>query len=89
MSWTLDPGLYRCPEHGVDLTAEVRKEALADGTTVVTGGGGMQGEDAPPVDVPEYSPAGPFLVVVTCPGRTAAEGEEPKPHEQPFEGLVR
>jgi len=93
MTWTLDPKTYTCPDHDIDLTSEVRKEALAEGTTVVTGGGGggADAEEAPPPDGPEegYSPAGPFLVVVTCPGKAAKAGEEPKSHEQPFEGVVR
>lgn len=90
MSWTLDPETYICPDHGIDLTSEVRAEALADGTDV-TWIRGTEAADVAWVDTAtrEYSPAGPFLVVITCPGKVGDKGEEPKPHERSFAGVVR
>lgn len=88
MEWTLDPSTYRCPEHGNDLTSEVWLEATAKGAIVVSGGGGVDAKNADGLDAP-LSPLGPFLVVVTCPGKPDKDGADPKPHEQAFQGVVK
>jgi hypothetical protein len=64
---TLDPESYKCPEHGVDVTGQV-KEKLDPNRPDVAFRRPLFGRKA--------SGTGPFEVVVICPG---ADDAEPHP----------
>jgi hypothetical protein len=61
----LDPDRYQCPEHNVDLTAQVT-DALDDVSPPVAFRKVLLGS--------HYAEARPFQVIVTCPG-TGGTGE--------------
>lgn len=61
---TLDPEHYECPEHGIDLTAQVQAKLNPDRPKIAFG--------QPPGP-------GPFKVVVLC-GGVRSDGKDPEPH---------
>lgn len=68
----LDPREFHCPDHGDDLTTEVRSELGDEG--VVTG-------FAVDFASPSSRYKGSFSVIVTCPGNG-------QPHKVVFKGRV-
>ena len=85
--YRLDPTKYSCPQHGVNLTDEVRRAAIPDeGSVVVNDADSLHPEQSS--DNSDWTPQGPFDVTVTCPGK--AKGKKPaEPHDQPFAGEVQ
>lgn len=78
--WIFDPPTYHCSKHPtVNLTKEVKKEALESGIVV--------GLDDVPADAPPLGPIpGDFLVEVECPGPGKTPEDEAKPHTEACQG---
>lgn len=88
MTCQLEPEAYPCPVHPhIDLTPQVAREACADPTVVIS-----EELPGPSFDIPgqtgRQSPR-PFMVGITCSGRTADGQGKAEPHRVYLFGEVR